>query len=149
MPGTEAVPPQRPAEQAQARAILASAEHVDRLLADALRTAAPGSGVSGLTPALILCELDRTGPTRPTHLQEVTGLTSGGVTKTLDRLEAHGLIARRARVFPDDRRGVSVELTREGMAVAAAICAAIMARQEGLREAASALGTILGVAAGR
>lgn len=149
MSGPEPVPPQRPSERTQAYAILQSAERIDRLLADALRVAAPGAGVVGLTPALILCELERAGPARPTQLQAVSGLTSGGVTKTLDRLEAHGLIARRTNAVAGDRRGISVELTREGASVAAAIGAAILARAADLRAGADLLAGVLGPVIGR
>jgi DNA-binding MarR family transcriptional regulator len=42
-------------------------------------------------------------------------LSSGGMTKRLDRLEAAGLLARRPD--PADRRGVLIELTPAGLAV--------------------------------
>lgn len=148
MPGTEPAPPQRHDAHAQVRAILGSADHLDRILAEALRDPVPGQGVIGLAPARILCELERAGTARPSHLQEITGLTSGGVTKTLDRLEARGFIRRSARAFPDDRRGVSVELTREGTAVVTALGAAVLARLEGLRAEVEILRGILGPVAG-
>jgi DNA-binding MarR family transcriptional regulator len=46
------------------------------------------------------------------HLQESVMITSGGMTKRLDRLESAGLIERQAD--PDDRRGVLITLTTEG-----------------------------------
>jgi DNA-binding MarR family transcriptional regulator len=51
----------------------------------------------------------------PTRLMHATMLSSGGVTKRLDRLVAAGLVERR----PDaaDRRGILVRLTPEGKAV--------------------------------
>jgi DNA-binding MarR family transcriptional regulator len=51
----------------------------------------------------------------PTQLMHATMLSSGGVTKRLDRLVAAGLVERR----PDaaDRRGILVRLTPEGKAV--------------------------------
>lgn len=148
MPQTEPVPPQRLDDRVRTRDILASADRLDRLLADALRDAVPGQAIVGLAPVRILCELERAGTARPSHLQEHTGLTSGGVTKTLDRLEAHGFVRRSARAFPDDRRGVSVELTREGTAVVAALGAAVLARLAGLRAETEALRGILGPVAG-
>ena len=48
----------------------------------------------------------------PTHLMRATLLSSGGMTKRLDRLAAAGLIERRAD--PSDRRGTLVRLTRRG-----------------------------------
>jgi DNA-binding MarR family transcriptional regulator len=57
----------------------------------------------------------------PTELMHATMLSSGGVTKRLDRLEAAGLVGRRPD--PSDRRGTLVRLTRRGKA---AIDAAIV-----------------------
>ena len=42
-------------------------------------------------------------------------LSSGGITKRLDRLQEAGLVERRPN--PDDRRGALVRLTRKGRAV--------------------------------
>src|SRR5947207_13665319 len=49
---------------------------------------------------------------KPTELMQTTMLSSGGVTKRLDRLAAAGLIERRPD--PGDRRGTLVRLTRKG-----------------------------------
>ena len=68
----------------------------------------------GNTPLRVLCLLDLDGPTRPSAISEVVGLTSGGMTKLLDRLEAAGLIERSYGVIAADHRGVSVALTGEG-----------------------------------
>jgi len=71
----------------------------------------------GLEPGWfdLLAALRRAGPPyelNPTALVEATMLTSGGITKRLDRLEAAGLIERRPD--PGDRRGTLVRLTRKG-----------------------------------
>ena len=49
----------------------------------------------------------------PTQLLESAMLSSGGMTKRLDRLVEAGLIERRPD--PRDRRGVRVRLTRRGL----------------------------------
>ncbi len=49
------------------------------------------------------------GPLTAKALAEGTGLTKGAVTTVIDRLEAHGLAARKDD--PADRRAVVVELT--------------------------------------
>jgi len=52
------------------------------------------------------CELN------PTQLMRATLISSSGMTKRLDRMEAEGLIERRPD--PDDRRGTRIRLTRRG-----------------------------------
>jgi DNA-binding MarR family transcriptional regulator len=64
--------------------------------------------------ATLLFALDNDGPLRPTVVQELTGLSSGGVTKLVERLEQRGLVARKTGAIEGDRRGVLVELTRRG-----------------------------------
>jgi DNA-binding MarR family transcriptional regulator len=71
----------------------------------------------GLEPGWfdLLAALRRAGPPyelNPSALVETTMLTSGGITKRLDRLEVAGLVERRPD--PDDRRGTLVRLTRNG-----------------------------------
>ncbi|MFN2471576.1 MAG: MarR family winged helix-turn-helix transcriptional regulator [Gaiellaceae bacterium] len=51
----------------------------------------------------------------PTQLMRATMVSSGGMTKRLDRLAATGLVERRPD--PTDRRGVLVGLTPKGKAV--------------------------------
>ena len=65
-------------------------------------------------PLLVLCLLDLDGPTRPSAISGVVGLTSGGTTKLLDRMEAAKLIRRTYGVIEGDNRGVRVELTGGG-----------------------------------
>jgi len=66
----------------------------------------------------LLAALRRSGPPyelNPGELMETTMLSSGGMTKRLDRLVEAGLVERRAD--PDDRRGTRVRLTRRGKTV--------------------------------
>ncbi len=65
-------------------------------------------------PVALLFALDLEGPMRPTAVQELTGLSSGGVTKLVERLEQKGLLDRKTGAIDGDRRGVLVELTRRG-----------------------------------
>ena len=74
----------------------------------------------GLQPGWfdLLAALRRAGPPyelNPTHLMQTTLLSSGGMTKRLDRLAEAGLVERRDD--PTDRRGTRVRLTRPGKAV--------------------------------
>jgi DNA-binding MarR family transcriptional regulator len=58
----------------------------------------------------------------PTRLGRGLMLSSAGITSRIDRLERRGLVRRLPD--PDDRRGVIVELTDEGLAVVDAAVAA-------------------------
>jgi DNA-binding MarR family transcriptional regulator len=63
----------------------------------------------------VLVALRRTGEPfelNPTRLQDTMMLSSGGVTKRLDRLAQAGLVERRPD--PSDRRGTLVRLTQRG-----------------------------------
>ena len=64
----------------------------------------------------VLATLRRSGPPyelTPTELFEVTMMSSGGMTARPDRLERRDLVERRPN--PEDRRGVLVRLTGQGV----------------------------------
>ena len=78
---------------------------------------AEGLARHGLQPGWfdVLAALRRSGAPyalNPTQLMHATLLSSGGMTKRLDRMEEAGLIERRPD--PGDRRGTLVRLTRRG-----------------------------------
>jgi DNA-binding MarR family transcriptional regulator len=62
----------------------------------------------GLTDMQMLHMLQLYGPATPSRLAEATGLSSGGVTVALDRLEESGLIRREPN--PSDRRSLLIHL---------------------------------------
>src|SRR5229473_2504229 len=73
---------------------------------------------SGIEPGWydVLATLRRAGPPyqlRPTDFAASLMLTSSGTTKRLDRLEAAGHITRQPD--PNDRRGVLITLTPQGL----------------------------------
>ncbi len=72
----------------------------------------------------------------PTQLMDATMLSSGGMTKRLDRLEAAGLVERR----PDasDRRGTLVRLTARGLKAIDAALPLHVANEERLLDTLSA-----------
>ncbi len=65
-------------------------------------------------PIIFLCTLDLNGPRRPGELQELTALSSGGVSKLLDRMEHAGVVKREYGTVPGDNRGVLVSITPRG-----------------------------------
>jgi DNA-binding MarR family transcriptional regulator len=70
--------------------------------------------VSNVSLATLMM-LHRDGPQRPTQIAELTGLTSGGATKLITRLEKAGLVVREAGVVPTDGRAIVVSLTEVGV----------------------------------
>jgi DNA-binding MarR family transcriptional regulator len=68
----------------------------------------------------------------PTRLARGLMLSSAGVTSRIDRLERRGYVRRLAD--PNDRRGVIIELTEEGLALVDAAVAANSASDRQLLE---------------
>jgi DNA-binding MarR family transcriptional regulator len=81
----------------------------------------------------LLAALRRSGPPfelNPTQLMRTTLLSSGGITKRLDRLAEAGLVERGAD--PADRRGTLVRLTERGRATIDEALEAHLANEERL-----------------
>ncbi len=93
---------------------------------------------------MVITSLDLLGPQRPTDVIELTGMTSGGVTKVLDRLENSGLIVREYGRVKGDRRGTRLVLTAEGQRVAGELAAGLQDRMDALRRAIEELRAIVG-----
>ena len=85
-----------------------------QVVSAALAEVAQQEGLVSNTHLVVLCRLELHGPQRPSDIMEVTGLTSGGVTKLIDRLEAAGWVERLDDPVPGDGRGVMVELAHAG-----------------------------------
>jgi DNA-binding HxlR family transcriptional regulator len=85
-----------------------------RTVSAAMLDVAPDPELAGNVSLVVLCTLDLEGSRRPGVLQEVTGLSSGGVSKLLDRMEAAGVVKRAYGGVPGDNRGVLVSITRRG-----------------------------------
>ncbi len=77
---------------------------------------------------LVLCDVDLHGPRRPGQLVEAVGLSSGGMSKLLDRMEATGVIKRSYGKVPGDNRGVLVTITARGRRTVRALAAEVAAR---------------------
>src|SRR3954454_7981975 len=95
----------------------------------------------GLEPGWhdVLATLRRGGPPfrmRPTDLTASMMLTSSGMTKRLDKLEAAGLIARAPD--PKDRRGTLIALTDSGLALIDAVTPDHLANEVALLSALTA-----------
>jgi DNA-binding MarR family transcriptional regulator len=104
-----------------------------QLIQTRLDTIAATHGLSHKGDLDVLTALRRRGSDHtaaPSELARLVQLTSGGMTNRLDRLEKLGLVRRQ----PDarDRRGVVVELTADGVALADRAFGTILDEQEHL-----------------
>ena len=72
-----------------------------------------GDDPTPVRTTIALCAAGAAGGTRPRALIRETGLSSGGVSQLIDRLDEAGFVVRRFG-RPPDRRAVVVELTARG-----------------------------------
>lgn len=69
----------------------------------------------GISPILVLGELERSGPQNQMKLAELLGFTGGAMTNIAGKLVKMGLAVRRSN--DQDRRQVLLEITEEGTRV--------------------------------
>lgn len=124
----------------------ASAESIDdpadhQALRFLLRTGQLGEAISagmaarvgdreivGNLTVILVAQLYLHGQLRPVEVQEITGLSSGGVTKLLDRVEDLRLISRAHGQVSADRRAITITLTDDGRRIARLLAAGLMDR---------------------
>ena len=87
----------------------------------------------GNTEVIVVCSLSLHGSLRPSDILTLTGLSSGGVTKLIDRLEADGLVVRALGTYPDDRRATRLVLSPRGSQVARDFARAVLSEMEAIR----------------
>jgi DNA-binding MarR family transcriptional regulator len=63
---------------------------------------------------MLLCRLDLYGPLRPNEIAEMELMTTGGVSKLIDRMVSDGFVERKRGVLSTDQRAVLVVITRRG-----------------------------------
>jgi DNA-binding MarR family transcriptional regulator len=97
-------------------------------VSEAMKAAVGTPDLVGNMPILVMSSLDLHGPQRPKSLEALTGLSSGGMSKLLDNMEAHGVVRRQRRSVDGDRRAVLVSLTKRGDKLLAALTAELEAR---------------------
>jgi DNA-binding MarR family transcriptional regulator len=107
--------------------VIVLAKHLEKSVDAAL--AAHGLTLGQFDILATLRRHDRNGGLTPGRLLQSVMLSSGGMTNRLDRLEAAGLVTRRAD--PVDRRGVVVGLTAKGRRVIDAATATRFAEAAG------------------
>jgi DNA-binding MarR family transcriptional regulator len=98
--------------------------------------------IVGNLTVILVAQLYLRGQLRPVEIQEIAGLSSGGVTKLLDRMEDLGLISRAHGQVASDRRAITVTLTDDGRRIARLLAVGLIDRiadvQLTLRELADA-----------
>ena len=99
---------------------------------DALVTGA-STDLVGNSEVIVVCSLSLRGSLRPSDIVKLTGLSSGGVTKLIDRLEADGLIVRALGTYPDDRRATRLALSPRGSKVAHDFARAVLSEMDAIR----------------
>jgi DNA-binding MarR family transcriptional regulator len=104
-----------------------------------------GRDLAANGPVIALLALEDQGALRPGQLQELTGLSSGGVSKLLDRLQDDGLITRDYGVLEDDRRGSIVKLTAKGRRTSRKIAGAVVGVRADMRVMLKEMQVVLGV----
>jgi DNA-binding MarR family transcriptional regulator len=82
---------------------------------------------------LVITTLDVEGELRPSEIVELTGVSSSGATKLIDRLEGHGIVVRQVGTVPEDRRATRVVLTPEGQRAARQLAAGLASQMELVR----------------
>jgi DNA-binding MarR family transcriptional regulator len=117
--------PQTAASVSRSAEMLQAVARYGAALSEALAERVGDPDLVGNITILLLFDLYDGSPRRPTEIGRATGLSSGGVTKFLDRLEAAGLLARTAGHPEGDRRGVSVVITPAGRHFAETAASAI------------------------
>jgi DNA-binding MarR family transcriptional regulator len=125
------------ADPAASAAVLARLGRVGVQLSEALRS----SPVDDHASVLVLCLLDGDGTCRPGRLVEALGMSSGGVTKLVDRLAARGLVDRSYGTLAD-RRGVVISITPAGIEELDTVLGVVLSH---LREASSAAASLAAV----
>jgi DNA-binding MarR family transcriptional regulator len=130
-------------QRLQAQQLLLLFAQLGALITTALQERVERGLVSNVE-VLVITELDLRGPMRPADIQALTGMTSGGVTKLLDRLEAAGVISRAYGQVQGDRRGVRVELTDKGGAVASLLVAGLLSQLDTIRGAVAEIQAVVG-----
>lgn len=96
-------------------------------------------------PLAVITELALRGPRRPSQLAAFTGLTSGGVTKLIDRMEEAGVVTRTTGLVKRDQRAVMVTLTDKGKAFAHAIAEGVLEQITLIRSLSAEMTTLVDV----
>jgi DNA-binding MarR family transcriptional regulator len=125
-------------DQVRAQRLLAVLTRLGFSITEALAEQVDRSILNNLD-VLVLVTLDVDGRLRPSDIRRITGLSSSGVTKLLDRLEQEGLVTRDFGTVRGDKRGSHITLTPEGRAVSRQIADGVVSQMDSFRAAVTEL----------
>jgi DNA-binding MarR family transcriptional regulator len=125
-------------DQVRAQRLLAVLTRLGFSITEALAEQVDRSILNNLD-VLVLVTLDVDGRLRPSNIRQITGLSSSGVTKLLDRLEQEGLVTRDFGTVRGDKRGSHITLTPEGRAVSGQIADGVVSQMDSFRAAVTEL----------
>jgi DNA-binding MarR family transcriptional regulator len=107
-------------------------------------TAASGEPeLVGNAPILVLSSIDLFGSQRPSDLARLTELSTGGISKLLDRMQELGVVRRQPGSVRGDRRGVLVTLTDRGVALMRVLAAELEDRLPETRKLVAEIVSVL------
>jgi len=119
-------------DDVEAMAVVARLLHVSRLIGERLAAHAAEHDL-GVGEADVLFTLRRAGPPNvlsPTQLASSLLVATGTMTNRLDQLETRGLVRRLPD--PEDRRGLRIELTPNGLQLVDAVVGEHLEREHAL-----------------
>ncbi len=82
--------------------------------------------LAGNAEVFVVALLHLHGPQQPSEIASAVGMSSGGVTKLVDRLEVAGYVSRELGAIKTDRRATRVVLTPKGADLAGEYAAALL-----------------------
>ena len=92
-------------------------------------------GLAGNAEVFVIVRLHLRGPQRPSDIVSAIGMSSGGVSKLLDRLEVAGYIGRELGAIENDRRATRLVLTPKGADLAREYADALLSELDEVRDA--------------
>jgi len=101
-----------------------------------------GARAGGMSSLVLLFELEQVGALRPKQVAELLGLTTGGATKLVDRLERQGTVTRTG-AQAGDQRAVTVRITDEGRAIVAAARVGLVERLDDISATVAEMHAVL------
>jgi DNA-binding MarR family transcriptional regulator len=125
-------------DRQRAEEILVILGRLGRAMHDAIATRVD-TDLVGNADVFVICSLDLRGPLRPSDIVDGMGMTSGGVTKLIDRLEQRGYIRREYGAFASDRRATRLVLTEEGAQLARDYADVVLAEMDTVADAIRSL----------